>query len=185
VICHPPSVAEGPAQGRWRQERPAFSAVFVDHVEAVFRFHAYRAPSRETAEDLTQVTFEKALKAWPRFDPARAMPRTWLLAIARNVLIDERRADRHELTLDDARLDLLTTHDEHRLGPSAALSTALAGLATREREVLGLRFGADLSGPEIADVMGLSVGNVQQILSRTLRRLRADLTDLDEGEREG
>jgi DNA-directed RNA polymerase specialized sigma24 family protein len=35
------------------------------------------------------------------------------------------------------------------------------------------RFGGELSGPEIAELTGLSVANVQQILSRSLRRMRA------------
>jgi hypothetical protein len=38
--------------------------------------------------------------------------------------------------------------------------------------VLAPRFGGDLTGPEIAELLGLSLSNVQQILSRSLRRLR-------------
>ena len=48
-------------------------------------------------------------------------------------------------------------------------------LDDREREVLALRFGGDLTGPEIAELTGLTVANVQQILSRMLRKLREAL----------
>ena len=45
-------------------------------------------------------------------------------------------------------------------------------LSEREREVLALRYGADLTGPEIADLLSLTLANVQQIVSRSLRKLR-------------
>jgi RNA polymerase sigma-70 factor (ECF subfamily) len=54
-------------------------------------------------------------------------------------------------------------------------------LSAREREIIALRFGGELAGPEIAEVTGLSLANVQQILSRSLRRMR-DV--LDENRRE-
>jgi DNA-directed RNA polymerase specialized sigma24 family protein len=46
-------------------------------------------------------------------------------------------------------------------------------LSDRDRELVALRYGGDLTGPEIASLTGLSLANVQQILSRSLRRLRA------------
>ncbi len=154
---------------------PSFTQSYTAHVDAVFRFVAYRASSRELAEDLTQITFEKALRAWPRYDARKASVLTWLLAIARNTLIDHVRADRGELPLDQEQAERLRTEDQPVLGPSGELGAALAGLGDREREIIGLRFGADLSGPEIAATTGLTLANVQQILSRTLRRLREEL----------
>jgi RNA polymerase sigma-70 factor (ECF subfamily) len=61
---------------------------------------------------------------------------------------------------------------EEGIGSSAELTEALAGLSDRDREVLALRYGADLTGPEIAGLLGLTVANVQQIVSRSLRKLR-------------
>jgi RNA polymerase sigma factor (sigma-70 family) len=61
------------------------------------------------------------------------------------------------------------------LGVSPELEAALATLPDRQREILALRFGGDLTGPEIAELTGLSLANVQQILSRSLRQLRANL----------
>jgi RNA polymerase sigma factor (sigma-70 family) len=51
----------------------------------------------------------------------------------------------------------------------------LSQLAPREREVVALRYGADLSTADIARTLGLSEANVLQILSRALRRLRREL----------
>jgi RNA polymerase sigma-70 factor (ECF subfamily) len=150
-----------------------FVHLYEQHVWSVYGFLAYRVRDRETAEDLTQATFERALRSWSRFDPRRGSERTWLLAIARNLLIDQHRRARV------AQLEALDEHTHPAVpGPeaqeprSAELADCLGRLSDREREIIALRFGADLTGPEIAALVGLSLANVQQIQSRTLRRLR-------------
>jgi len=158
-----------------------FVRAYDAHVWDVYGFLAYRTGRREDAEDLTQLTFERALRAWARFDPQRGTARTWLLAIARNLLVDHHRADRsrrHEpLGWDGVPESRLPVADgpEAALGLAPDLAAALAKLVPREREILALRFGGDLTGPEIAELTGLSLANVQQIISRSLRRLRAIL----------
>ncbi len=64
---------------------------------------------------------------------------------------------------------------DESVGVSPELAAALAALGERERELIALRYGADLTGPEIAELCGLTLANVQQILSRSLRRMRAEL----------
>jgi RNA polymerase sigma factor (sigma-70 family) len=155
-----------------------FAAVYEDHVWDVYGFLAYRLRSRSDVEDLTQQTFERALRAWERYDPSRANVATWLVAIARNQLIDHLRAAHPErrTPLESADLETLPgASDRYGLGIDPDLERALAELSEREREIVALRFGADLSGPEIAELIGLSLANVQQIISRSLRRLRTSL----------
>jgi RNA polymerase sigma factor (sigma-70 family) len=154
-----------------------FSAVYDEHVWQVYGFFAYRMRTRADAEDLTQQTFERALRAWSRYDPSRAAVGTWLLTIARHLLIDHLRADRssRRQPLDDldASHDALVAPDiRPDLGLEPDLEHALSTLGAREREIIALRFGGELSGPEIAELTGLSLANVQQILSRSLRRMR-------------
>jgi RNA polymerase sigma-70 factor, ECF subfamily len=160
-----------------------FARVYEEHVWRVYGFLAYRLRDRDAAEDLTQLTFERALRAWPRFDPRRASESTWLLAIARNLLIDHHRRDRsgQHQPIDEQLLPAVAGPQE-RVGTSAELIEALAQLSERDREVLALRFGGDLTGPEIAALLDLSLANVQQILSRSLRRLR-DLLETHAGAR--
>jgi RNA polymerase sigma factor (sigma-70 family) len=164
-----------------RPGKPEFVDVYDSEVFEVYGFLAYRLRSREQAEDLTQATFERALGAWPRFDPSRASPRTWLLAIARNLLVDHHRRgrDRREQLVDptdQAGQEAGGAHAEFQpAGPSPDLQVALEALDDRSRELIALRFGADLTGPEIAELTGLSLANVQQILSRSLRSLRDEL----------
>jgi len=159
-----------------------FSAVYDEHVWQVYGFFAYRMRSRVDAEDLTQKTFERALRSWSRYDPSRARVATWLFVIARNLLVDHLRADRSasQQPLDELDVGhdaLVDRSDQPDLGLEPDLERALASLGTREREIIALRFGGELSGPEIAEAMGLSLANVQQILSRSLRRMRTVIED--------
>lgn len=157
------------------------AAAYDEYVWQVYAFVAYRVGSRADAEDLTQQTFERALRAWDRFDPNRATLGTWLIAIARNLVIDFYRRDRsgsqEPLMPDEGPPGRLPSSPgpEESLGIDPALASALASLPERDRELIALRFGGDLTGPEIAELTGLSLANVQQILSRSLRKLRAML----------
>lgn len=160
----------------------AFADLYDEHIWRVYGFLSYRLASRDDAEDLTQQTFERALRAWERFDPRRASAATWLLTIARNLLIDHYRQDRSGLAerVEDAdaqgKLGSVSPLEKTPgVGLEPKLAAALEELEARERELIALRFGGDLTGPEIAELTGLSVANVQQILSRSLRRLRARL----------
>src|SRR5207237_7935050 len=105
---------------------------------------------------------------------------TWLLAIARNLLIDHYRTraphDRN-VPLADVDPEALPSVEGGGadLGLDPELAVAMAGLGDRDREILALRYGADLTGPEIAELTGLTLANVQQIVSRSLRRLRTAL----------
>ena len=163
--------------------RPDFAAAYDEHVWHVYGFFAYRLRRREDVEDLTQRTFERALRAWQRYDPRQAAVGTWLLVIARNLLIDHYRASRSdsEEPFEEAHDPVGDPGPQSNLGLSAELEQALATLAERDREIVALRFGGDLTGPEIAALTGLTLANVQQILSRSLRRLRAELDQAASG----
>lgn len=156
----------------------AFRRLYRTHVRAVYAFFAYSV-STETAEDLTSMTFERALKAFDRFDPEKAGERTWLLAIARNALTDHYRRQQHRnaTSTDEhpALLDRLVSSDDAlaRFISHESLVGWLSELGPRQQEILAMRFGADLSAREIADALEMSEANVHQITSRALRQLRA------------
>lgn len=154
--------------------QPDFVQVYERHVWHVYGFLAYRVREREVVEDLTQATFERALRAWPRFDRRRGSEVAWLLTIARNLLIDHHRRDRSARVepIQERGLPPVAGPEDDAVG-SPAVADALTRLDERDREVLALRFGADLNGPEIAELLGLSVANVHQIMSRSLRKLRS------------
>ncbi len=155
-----------------------FLSVYDDYVWRVYGYFTYRLRSREDAEEMTQLTFERAFAAWGRFDPRKGEVSTWLFAIARNALTDYGRRKRAQpfraIPVDDVSEGEMPYADgpEQRLGLDPAIAAALGQLSRRERGLLALRYGADLKGAEIAELTGLSVDNVHQVLSRALRRLR-------------
>jgi RNA polymerase sigma factor (sigma-70 family) len=157
-----------------------FSRVYEENVWRVYAVIAYRAGDSQLAEDLTQTTFERALRAWGRFDPRRGSEQAWLLTIARNLLID------HSRRAHPATVEMEEQHESSAPGPdahveaSSELTEALQRLSDRDREVLALRFAGDLATSEIAAMLDESVGNVQQILSRSLRKLRGWLDERPE-----
>jgi len=153
-------------------EDSRFARVYDEHVWRVYGFFAYRVRDHNLAEDLTQATFERALRAWSRFDARKASEATWLMTIASNLLIDHHRRYREHEELADERTLGTVPGPEESFGAWPEVTDALALLGDRERHVIALRFGGDLTAPEIASVLGLSVANVQQILSRSVRRLR-------------
>lgn len=156
--------------------------VYRSHARAVFAFFGYSVP-HEIAEDLTSSTFERVIKAWHRFDPSRASERTWILTIARNLLTDHYRRQQHRATVSTdehpAIIDSLASAED----PLARQLTRegivhwLELLGPREREVLAMRFGADLPAKDVAASLELTEANVHQITSRALRRLREHAAD--------
>ena len=104
------------------------------------------------------------------------------MTIARNLLIDRYRASGGagggaQVPLEEVDPAALpTVNGAAELGLEPELAIALAKLRPRDRLIVALRYGADLTGPEIAEFTGLSLANVQQILSRSLRQLREQLT---------
>ena len=155
-----------------------FTAVYDEHLARVYGFFSYWVRSRADAEDLTQQCFERAFRAWHRYDPSRASVSTWLLVIARNLLVDHRRAagTARSRSPEEGELEAVpAAPDRIDLGLDPEVAAALAELSPRERELIALRYGGDLTGPEIAELTGLTLANVQQILSRSLRRMRATI----------
>jgi RNA polymerase sigma-70 factor (ECF subfamily) len=151
---------------------------YRDNVKAVYAYFAYFVPA-DAAEDLTATTFERVVRSWHTFDARRGKLRTWILAIARNVLADHFRAVRMQRSVSlDEYPELAERAAATNADPLAetddleALTAWLSPLNERQREVLALRYGADLKPAEIAAHLELSEVNVYQILSRGLRRLR-------------
>jgi len=157
----------------------AFDRLFTEHAAGLLRFLELRTGDRALAEDLVADTFERALRARERFDAGRGDERAWLYAIAKNLLRDRaRRRGAEQRAL--ARVGV----------PDDATSGALAGVETRqttrealevlsdeEREAVALRFGADLTVPEMAELLGQPLTTMEGRLYRALRRLRAEVGD--------
>src|SRR5438552_7656097 len=71
-----------------------FAQAAESHLDDVYGYLAWFTGDRGVAEELTGATFERALRLWPRFDPARGYAQTWLCQVARTVALDHFRSDR-------------------------------------------------------------------------------------------
>jgi RNA polymerase sigma-70 factor (ECF subfamily) len=152
-----------------------------EHLDDVFGYLLYLSRDRETAEDLTSATFEKALRSWGRFDPRRGSARTWLLGMARTTALDWFRAESRRRRREEAVAGPERVEEAFAVGLSPALEAALADLSPGEREVIALRIVLDLDGDTTARVLGISPTAVSTRLSRALSRLEERVSEDDLG----
>ena len=155
-----------------------FEHLFEEHAQPLLGFLVYRTGNRPLAEDLVAETFERALRARRRFDPRRGSEKTWLYTIALNLLRDHRRregaAERALRRIDGAPTaehPILDTLADREL-----MQGALATLSGEEREAIALRYGGDLTLPEIAKLTGEPLTTVKGRIYRALRKLGEELT---------
>jgi RNA polymerase sigma factor (sigma-70 family) len=161
-----------------------FERLFEEHAQPLFGFLVYRTGNRATAEDLLADTFERALRARRRFDPRRGSEKNWLYSIALNLLRDRSRRVRAEeramqlvdMTsgVEDPIVDIVANRD--------LIQRALSVLSREEREAIALRYGAGLTLPEIAELIGKPLSTVEGRIYPGLGKLRVELTSSEEVE---
>jgi RNA polymerase sigma-70 factor (ECF subfamily) len=153
-----------------------FEQLYEEHAQALFGFLAYRTGDRVLAEDLLADTFEKVLRARRRFDPRKASAKTWIYTIALNLLRDHiRRRQVEQKALHGLPQDGVLHDPFASIEARDAIGRALTKLAPEEREAVSLRFGGDLTVPEVARVLGEPLDRVEGRVYRGLRKLRAEL----------
>ena len=154
---------------------PTFAQAAESHLDDVYGYLAWFTGDRFVAEDLAGETFERALRLWPRFDPARGSARTWLCQMARSVALEHfrserRRTRREELASVPDRFD-----QQWSDGFSPELESALRRLTAGEREVIALRVVLDLDASGAARMLGISPTNCTTRLNRALKKLEEAL----------
>lgn len=156
-----------------------FDRVYAEHAQSLFGFLAYRLGDRAVAEDLLADTFERALRARSRFDRRRGSEKSWLYSIALNLLRDHERrraAERRALERVGAGTDVEGADPAlEGVDRRSALMPALGRLSPEEREAVALRFGADLTVPEIAKLTREPLTTVEGRVYRALRKLREEM----------
>jgi RNA polymerase sigma-70 factor, ECF subfamily len=160
----------------WIAAEPDWDQVYAEQLPRVLNFFRYRLANPADAEDLTARTFEKAWRARHRYRRDLAGFSTWLLTIARNVAIDHLRARQRHEPLDAAAAvpapgqtpELQAVHQSE----AQRLAAVLATLEPRQRELIAMKYGADMTNRAIAHATGLSESNVGTILHRAVETLR-------------
>lgn len=166
-----------------RGDPEGFTALYDRYNEAVFNYMRYRCDDPAAAEDLTDLVFERVLKALSRFDEQKGPFTAWLFGIARHAVIDWRRRQRliawlpWEAFLRRPAVGPQPHEVVERREDRRELAEALRQLSDRERDVLGLKFNARLTNRQIAAITGLGENQVAVILYRAIRRLRKLMSD--------
>lgn len=171
-----------------RGERSAFAELYDRHVDAVYRYIAFRVRDEDEAEDVTSEVFIKAMGALPRYEPRQPFL-AWLYRIARNAVIDRLRLSsrRTETALTDPLAAALPARSEGFDPEARALArdrrerlrAALSRLHGDQQDVIVLRFIAGLSAEEVGGVLRKPASTVRGIQMRALRALRQHLSPDD------
>jgi RNA polymerase sigma-70 factor (ECF subfamily) len=171
------SVIAGRAFGWSVSGEMDWERVYAEELPRVYNFFRYRVGDGPEAEDLTAATFERAWQARGRYRRDRGGFATWLFAIVRNLAIDHYRRRREHAPLESsAHVASGPTPEElaSQRSDAARLSTLLNALGDRERELIALKYGAELTNREIARTLKLSESNVGTLLHSTIQSFHSD-----------
>jgi RNA polymerase sigma-70 factor, ECF subfamily len=155
-----------------------FERLYAEHAGPLLAFLTYRTGNRVLAEDVLADTFERVLKARRRFDPRKASEKTWVYSIALNLLRDQARRQAAESRAVERSVPVASGEGAGAVDvveERDSLARALERLSDEERESVALRFGADLTVPEIARLTGEKLTTVEGRVYRALRKLREEL----------
>ncbi len=186
------------AQQRTRRSPPAvprhngrqlseFTELYDQYFPKVFAYVYGRVQHKEAALDIVSDVFEKAYVKMHGLRSAEAFS-SWLFTIARNEVASHWRKEKPAAKA----LQETAWHNELNQQPPGPedtllhrerishLASLLRQLPPREREIISLKFDAELTNREIADILKTSEVNVRVTIFRALRKLRARMEQQQE-----
>ena len=169
-------------------DQEAFRQLWEAHHPAAMAAALRLCHQRALAEEITQGAFLLAWRGLPRFQQGSPF-RPWLLRILyRHALdvLERQRIQGQSLPLDEAWVPEGSVTEERQrkqVDPQEEVTQretvrqALAHLSVEQRQVIALRYGADLTEVDIANVLGWPVGTVKSRLHRAREELRLLLSE--------
>jgi len=162
-----------------RGDDAAFTELYRSYYTRVFAFVCSRVGNVELSKDLTGEIFERAYVKGHTLREQAAYG-AWLFMIARNVVVGHYRRHKWEANgMDRVKDSLWLTDGPQDPEARAILDERIASLMRhfrtlprRDQELLSLKFDAELTYPEIAQVMGTKEVNVRVAIFRAIQRLR-------------
>ena len=162
-----------------KYDQEAFAQLYEKHFDSIYRYVALKIGDKVEAEDMTQQVFLKALQSISSFKWKGTPFSAWLFRIAHNQVVDYLRKKARQATvpLDDSPTGLESNPQliaEHSMDIEQLIS-ATHHLTEAQREVISLRFAADMSVAQVAEVMGRSQGAVKALQHSALVAMRKTL----------
>ena len=144
-------------------------------IRRLYAYVAYRIGSGPDAEDVVSDTVERALRYRDSYEPSAGSPIGWMIGIANRCIADALAAGGRRAVSEAGDATGMVDDFAGGLADRADLQAAMALLDERDRELLALRYGADLPAREIGRVLGMRTNAVEVALHRALGRLRRKL----------
>jgi RNA polymerase sigma-70 factor (sigma-E family) len=166
-----------PADPRTWDADQAVTVLYSGHYRSLVRTATFLVRDQATAEEVVQEAYVGLYRRWDRLrDPEAAVGylRQAVINGSRSVLRRRGTADRNAPVLYAAHVD--SPDHAHDVASRRTVLAALARLPERQREVLVLRYYADLSEADIASALGISRGAVKSYASRGVQALRPVLS---------
>lgn len=159
------------------EREAAFRALFDANHQALLAYSLRRTAS---AQDAVELLSDIMLVAWRRIEdvPVGEAGRLWLYGVARNMLANQRRADRRRSRLVErlaADIDSAVDDMTQSIADALWVRSALARLGDDDREVLTLTLWEGLAPREVALVLGIPAATVRTRLHRARSRMRVEL----------
>jgi RNA polymerase sigma factor (sigma-70 family) len=139
-------------------------------IQRVYAYCAYRLGNGPDADDAASDVFERALRHRASYDPRKGTPTAWLIGIARRAVDDV--VTGRLPTVEEPPAQAAPERD---LALRIDLARLLERLDVHDRELIALRYGADLSAKQIGELLEMSTHAVEMALHRALGRLRKEL----------
>ncbi len=159
-----------------QSDAQAFGALYDRYIQRVYRYCYYRTNNASEAEDLTAQIFLAALEGMSRYRQDGHFA-GWLFSIARKKVADYHRHLPHvsleEVTLPPIQMDLATEVETSQR--RERLRGLIQALGEEERELINLRYVAELSFAEIAKALRKNEEAVKKTLYRLIARLKSKL----------
>jgi RNA polymerase sigma-70 factor (ECF subfamily) len=157
----------------------AFTAIYERYSAAIYRYIYFRIGEAELAEDLQAEVFLRMLEGMERYEDRGWPISAWLYRIAHDRTVDmiRRRRNRQQVPLEawsgtcdgpDTTVDVRLDHEE--------LNRVLDDLTDEQRQVIRLRFMADMSVQEVAQRLGRTEGSVKALQHRGIQSLARRLS---------
>ena len=169
-------------------ERDAFRYMVERYQDIVFGTAYNMTRNRALAEELAQDAFLSAWKGIRSFRRGRPF-KPWLMRILVNTVMAHRRRRTVETTpIEGSESEMESDAEDPEDAAESrserqALQRAIGGLSPDHRQVVVLRYFADMTVPEVARAAGLAEGTVKSRLHRAHQALRQELAGAQQGQR--
>jgi len=160
-----------------RRDPETFGQLYALYVQRVFAYLYSRIGNGPAAEDVTAQTFLAALEGFARYRHDGHFA-AWLFTIARHKAMDHFRQQHNQVSLEDAHTVAAETDLLQQVIQSeriSALATQIAALPDEDRDLIRLRYVAELTYHDIARLLGRKEDAVKKSLYRLLDRLSSQL----------